>query len=233
MWFLEIGLLLGLFWLAYQGIRVASLLVRSLVTILVGWPRYGRFELVGGIHEPPAGVEGSSLHSLARTRLRRRSRWVCSLQALLGGDFGLAGKYVSGRWRPDLPADAAAPVVNFMAALLDDGAEILGGGSLPGDENVPRVPYLHVRLVDGVSHTVFPELVATLSNKALLMARTPALAALLRLKALEWRREQRIPHHRFAFGLAGSLAMAVRCSSWEKSLRTELSQALLDPSLNF
>lgn len=227
---LELGFLLGLFWLAYQGIRVALLLVRLVVSILVGWPRKGYTELMGGNHEPPAGVTGLSLHSLVRTRLRRRSRWVCSLQALFRGEVGSVSALISGRWAPDLPADSRGPVVNFAAAFFEEGVQILGGGSVPGEEVGKRIVYVHLRRLDGSEWTVFPELLAALSDRALFRERGGSLLALLRLKALEWRKSVGIPHHRFSFGFADTLTLACQLSSWatraESCLR-ESGQALL------
>lgn len=228
----ELGFLLGLLWLAYQGVRAAIKLVRWLVTILVGWPILGRDELVGGIHEPPAGIEGSGLHSPVRARLRRRSRWVRALQQVLGGDFGAVSRLFRRRWTPDLPSDSCGSVVNFMAAFSEDGVEFLGGGTLQGQGgNV--VVYVHVRLEDGSVLTVFPELLASLSNRALFRGRGSALLALLRLKALEWRKEQGLPHHRFSFGLADTLSLAMRSSSWESRSLERVAEARTDALLDF
>lgn len=218
--------------MAYQVVRVAFVLVRLLVSSLVGWPRQGFSELVGDVHEPPAGAGGMSLHALARARLRRRSRWVCALQALLGGEIGAVSAYVSGRWLPDLPGDDASPVVNLLASWTEDGVEILGGGSLSAEgENMEVVPYLHVRRVDGSEFTVFPTLLAALANRAVFRTDSSALLASLKLKALEWRRSVGLPHHRLVFGLADTLALAMLPSSWSNRAKAVLAENGLPTSV--
>jgi hypothetical protein len=167
-----------------------------------------------------SGVEWIPIHSRGRERLRRRSRWVCSLQQALNGEVGAVAALFRGRWVPDLPSLQRGRSVNFLAALTSDGVQFLGGGLCYGkgeDGSSTPVAYVSGQTRDGWEFQVFPSLVAKLSNHALFRTRNAALLALLRLRALEWRREQGLDHYDLAFGLADSVCLASLETAWEVS----------------
>jgi len=123
-------------------------------------------------------------------RLRRRAVWVRRLESVLGAPGGFVGRFVRGRWVPDLPAAGRSPGLNVLLDQFQDGAKILGGGSLRvgGTEDMVagREAYYHVELSDGSREVLFPSLVSKLGSYALLRQRDAALVSALRLRALEW-----------------------------------------------
>jgi len=221
-------------WLAYQACRVALRLVGYVLSKLIGWVFRVKVEVVGGIHDPPAGAYGQPIYAPVRMRLRRRSGWVCRLQAVLEGEVGVVSALRAGRWTPDLPSTESSRLVNFVSSLVEDGVQIQGGGSVMSEGEDPALVY-YVHLVDssGNSFTVFPDLLAALVNRAAFRARTSALTALLRLKALEWRREVKLSHHDFAYGLQDCVSLALRESSWSNKTANYLSYARLTASGQF
>jgi len=111
--------------------------------------------------------------------------------------------------------------------MADEGVHILGGGCVPGEKDGQGVlvPYVHLRRIDGSEFTVFPELLAALTNRALFRESGSALLSYLRLKALEWRREQGIAHHRFAFALADTVSLSCLATSWASRANKTLDEA--------
>jgi hypothetical protein len=173
------------------------------------------------------GVGWRPIHSEARGRLRRRSRWVCCLQRALDGEVGAVAALFRGRWVPDLPSVQCGRSVNFLAALTEDGVKFTGGGLCHGkSEDGAPVPVAYVSgcTSDGRAFQVFPSLVAKLSNHALFRTRNAALLALLRLRALEWRRDLGLDHFDLAFGLADSVCLASSLTSWEVSASRDLAE---------
>lgn len=168
----------------------------------------------------PTGVSPGFLWDDARTRLRRRSRWVRGLQALLGGEVGVVANLVRRRWTPDLPAPGKSPLVNFMAALSEDGVQILGGGSVPAwsdDGVITREAYLTVRLIDGHVATVYPSLLAKLVTLAAFRKRDQSTAALLRMRALEWARATGLSWADFAAGMVDTVCLGLKVPANEQS----------------
>jgi len=98
---------------------------------------------------------------------------------------GTVGRFVRGRWTPDLPSPNNSQGVNLVLASRPDGVKILGGGSVQGKDKT-RVAYLVVEDRDGSVSTVFPELLAALRSYAFLRARESTLVLALRSRALEW-----------------------------------------------
>jgi hypothetical protein len=74
---------------------------------------------------------------------------------------------------------------NLILTHFDEGAKILGGGSVPGKDN-DRVVYYVVELADGSREVVAPELFSSLAAYAFLRERSATLVSALRLRALEW-----------------------------------------------
>jgi len=144
---------------------------------------------------------------------------VRALQALLGGDVGVVSNLVRRRWQPDLPAPEKAPLVNFMAALSEDGVQILGGGSVPAwrdDGVITREAYLTVRLIDGHVATVYPSLLAKLVTLAAFRKRDQATMALLRMRALEWARGVGISWADFAAGMVDTVCLGLKVPAVEQ-----------------
>jgi hypothetical protein len=126
-------------------------------------------------------------------RRRRRAVWVRRLEYVLGGGSASVGGFVRGRWAPDLPSASLSPGANIALSHFGDGAKILGGGSVRGEDktidgkDVPRVhAYFVVELADGSRDVVFPELLSALSSYAFLRERSAPLVSGLRLRAQEW-----------------------------------------------
>jgi len=124
-------------------------------------------------------------------RLRRRARWVRSLECYLGSAPGCVSALVRGRWTPDLTSPARSAAGNLLLSHLEDGVRILGGGSVPcerqkNDDGQTYEGYLVVELSDGSLELVFPELLFHLVSYAFLRERDAVLVSALRLRALDW-----------------------------------------------
>jgi hypothetical protein len=179
------------------------------------WPAWSvpRTELAPSL---PAGVEGDGLGQPALeegeaefrevpvsahlcARPRRRAVWVRRLERVLGVAPGCVGRFVRGRWTPDLPAPEFTLAANLTLSHLEDGAKILGGGSVSCGEN-GRVVYYVLELSDGSRELVAPELFSSLATYAFLRERSAVLVSALRLRALEWCRQQGLSKtHTWAF----------------------------------
>lgn len=155
-------------------------------------------------------------------RPRRRAVWVRRLEKVLGtAPGGVVGRFVKGRWTPDLPSSDLSSGLNLLLASRPDGVKILGGGSVPGsrgDDDV-AVSYFVVEDSSGTVSTVFPDLLGALSSYAFLRARESTLVLALRSRALEWCKKQ---------GLADSVtAVAVETAvswAWGVSPREALAR---------
>lgn len=182
---------------------------------------------------------------LVPVRLRSRALWVRRLEKLLGGGRGCVGRFLAGRWTPDLPSPDAPLDRNFLLWWIRGGARILGGGSVPGREEEafrddgrpwyrdgrrvrlpgPRQVFYHVELRDGSVATVFPELLAKLCAYAFCREREPSLVSALRLRALEWCKEQGFSSVLTMVALAGSLRLAFDLSE-EEDLTVQTLESL-------
>lgn len=139
---------------------------------------------VGGVrvneftHLPVSAATGSA------ARLRRRSRFVRAVEALLGEAPVTVGQLWRGRWTPDLPSSSLSHGANLILGLRAEGVRILGGGSVHTDNPKDGV-YIVCELADGSVEVLFPELVGRLAAYAIFRDRNATLLSALRLRALE------------------------------------------------
>jgi len=179
-----------------------------------------------------AGVADADVTEVATSRLRRRSRWVCSLEDELGGPRGCVGGLFKRRWIPDLPVEQRATIANGLAALVRSGVRFHGGGTVPTQGCEGSEVFLHVELEDGTHHTVFPSLVAELSCFATFRKKDAATLLSLRYRALEWCKSAGLSWWRFQPGFASSVAIAMANSSQEHAalaILKNVAVASLDP----
>jgi len=121
-------------------------------------------------------------------RPRRRAVWVKQLEVSLGAP-GVVGRFVGGRWTPDLPAPYRADDVNQLLAHRADGVKVLGRSTVPGvdrDGNASVYTGYTVELSDGSLDFVLPDLVYALSSYSCFREREATLVLALRSRALEW-----------------------------------------------
>jgi hypothetical protein len=78
---------------------------------------------------------------------------------------------------------------NLVLGHFENGARILGGGSVQRDKGGREV-YLVVELANGSRELVVPELLASLAAYAFLRERNATLVLALRSRALEWCKER-------------------------------------------
>jgi hypothetical protein len=175
------------------------------------------------------GVAGVSVTSgVAGTRLRRRARWVRALQKDLGGRFGVVGEVLRGRWEPDLPDEHGSDVLRYVAASVENGVRILGGGfadvsgPTEGEEETPeqasrRVEkgfYLLVATEAG-DDVVFPHLLGHLRQHSLFRQRDSALLLGLRSRAVEWCRARGLVSWVADLAVASAVSFAMEFSTHE------------------
>jgi len=170
----------------------------------------------------------SRLGAVYSARPRRRARWVRSLEGLLGGAPGSVGRFVRGRWTPDLTSDSVSIGANHVLAHLSDGVKIRGGGSvltktMGGDGRLERQAYIVVDLSDGTREVVFPELLSRLASYCVLRDRNAVLVSALRLRALEWCKSRGLTASVTWCALPGALRFAWEVSPAERRLRAALS----------
>lgn len=122
---------------------------------------------------------------LTPARIRRRARWVNSLQKYLGGRPGVIGKLIRGRWEPDLPSSERTDVANVLLSLVDSELKLLGGGAVPVKGNKGDGVYFVVETPEG-REVVFPHLLGRLSRFSALRCRDSTLWTGLRTRAQEW-----------------------------------------------
>jgi len=152
---------------------------------------------------------------------------VCALQHALNAKVGVVGAIRRGRWRPDLPAPGAPAVVALTSTLLEDGVKILGGGSCPTNAggSAGTEPFLHVVTADGVAHTIYPRLLASLASLATFRTRDWQTLMVLRNRALGWVKEVGMRDLDVVPGFASTIVMAMAVGSSE-SAAVESSGAL-------
>jgi len=165
-----------------------------------------------------------SAHLCARPR--RRAVWVRRLEVVLGVAPGVVGQLVRGRWRPDLPSSELSLGANLILSHFEDGARILGGGSVlakdRGFDGVSSEAYLIVELADGSREVVFPGLVSSLAAYAFLRERSATLVGALRSRAVEWFKGRSLSSDLTWAGLSGSFRFA-----WHVSPRELRAQEML------
>lgn len=140
------------------------------------------------------------------------------MQHALNAEVGIVGALKRGRWRPDLPPLGAADEVAFVSTWMRDGVKLLGGGvtqTIGAGGAVGRQVFVHLRTVDGVDHTVYPQLVARLSSLATFRTRDWQTLMVLRNRALEWGREVGVQATDLAAALASSVVLGAVVSSAE------------------
>jgi hypothetical protein len=162
-----------------------------------------------------------SLH-LVCGRLRRRSRWVRSVEDGLHLPKGSLGMLVRGRWTPDLPSSDNSADLNLVLSHFEDGAKLLGGGVVPGENGVP-VSYYHIELSDGSREVVFPELLSRLSAYALLRQRDAVLISALRMRALDWVKKKGLSQDLCFIVVTSAMRLALEVPVAENSLAVVLS----------
>lgn len=187
-------------------------------------------------HEDEEALAGFSGPSAGHTaRLRRRSRWVRAFQAALGGEVGVVAGYLTGRWTPDLPCQARSVDQAFLLSLFRHGGRVLGGGSVArASEGEPpgSAVYYHVQLPDGAVLTVFPALVATLSQLASFRKRDGSTLSVLRHRAIRWFKENGMDPVEASFGFYGSIALGMYVPVGEETAGSWLRRHKLASSLS-
>jgi hypothetical protein len=197
-----------------QTVVLTVLQVTAILTVWLWWPwdmlrshgehtrsaeapcgMAGGGDLTSGLGVSGAHA-GMALEEATASRLRRRTRWVRSLECSLGGEIGCVGKLVRGRWRPDLASPERNHAVNLLLSHFDNGARLLGGGVRSSvrpvrvegtdGEEVRTEAYFVLELADGSREVVFPELLFALASYAFLRERDALLVGSLRLRALDW-----------------------------------------------
>jgi len=192
-------------------------------------PRASEFDgelLEGGLFEVnvpgEVGVRRTPVSGhLHAPRLRSRAVWVRRFEAILGEAPGVVGAFVRGRWVPDLPDHERSTAANFILTGQENGAKILGGGSVQtlveGRGGIEI--YYHVELADGSREVVFPELLSKLSSYALLRQRNADLLSALRLRALEWCRGHGLSGPAAYMAVVSAIKLAWHVSPSERRLR--------------
>lgn len=172
-----------------------------------------------------AGVSVTS--GVAGTRLRRRARWVRALQRDLGGRFGVVGEVLRGRWEPDLPSDHGSDVLRYVAASVENGVRILGGGFADigphEEEKETRERYLRrceecfylLVSTEGGDDVVFPHLLGHLRQHSLFRQRDSALLLGLRSRAVEWCRARGLVSWVADLAVASAVSFAMELSTHE------------------
>jgi len=173
------------------------------------------------------GVAGASVTSgVAGTRLRRRARWVRALQEELGGRFGVVREVLRGRWEPDLPEEHGSDVLRYVAASVENGVKILGGGFVrvgPGDED-ETVEHRRLReekgfyllvSTEGADDVVFPHLLGFLRQHSLFRQRDTSLLLGLRSRAIDWCRARGFDSWVSDVAVASAVPLALEPSTHE------------------
>lgn len=159
------------------------------------------------VSEAPAGA-----------RLRRRARWVLSLNPDKQRRY--LGAILKGSWTPDLTQEFAHPRFAQLVAAREGGLKFLGGGTveIPAVEGKECKTLSYVNAIhDGVVFRLFPELLAKLSLYATFRARGATLVAALRTRATEWCKLEKLPAELAAETVAPTVAIALSPSAQEKA----------------
>jgi len=158
---------------------------------------------------------------LCSSRLRSRSAWVCSLEAVLNLRRGQVGELLRGRWTPDLPSPEYPAGLNVVLSQLKDGATLLGGGEVRG-QGGGRVCYYHLGLPDGSRELLFPSAVSKLAAYALLRQRDATLVSALRLRALEWCKSEGLADDLRLIVVSSTMRLVLECTVADDSLSSVL-----------
>jgi len=179
------------------------------------------------IAQTEAAGSGASRHTpvslhLTCNRLRRRSRWVAGLEAVVGVRRGQLSALARGRWTPDLPSANYDSSLNLILSMFEDGAVLLGGGVVQCEDG-SFVPYKHIELSDGSRELVFPELLSKLSGYALLRQRDAVLVSALRLRALDWCKKRELPKDLVFMVVTSAMRLALEVPPAESVLAQSLA----------
>lgn len=175
---------------------------------LAPW-RFDNKELVAQRRQVP--VETVTATGVAR--LRARSRWTNAISSSLGLDKGKLGAFFAGRWTPDLIDRVGYDARSFLAALILNGATVLGGGWLVNnsqtgeEEQVEKTCFVRIRL-GPQEHVICPDLLARLSTYSCFRKRDASLIAALRARALEFLKDRRIDEWGAALVMPSTVALA-------------------------
>lgn len=164
-------------------------------------------------------------------RLRRRARWVSSLQDYLGGRDGCVGRLVKGRWLPDLPETGRPASVNAVLATLDGGAKLLGGGAVRTTDPAICEPFLVVQMEHG-REIIVPNLLGSLCRHTFGRERDAALLATLRSRAIEWCKDKKVCSFEQPLLIPGHVALALRSTAPERFAQESLAAAGLSLCLD-
>jgi len=167
--------------------------------------------------EDEGGLSLSSA-ALVAGRLRRRARWVRTLEGVLGGRCGVVASVIRGRWVPDLPSTRRSPVASALLGNLKNGAKLLGGGVVAntGGETPRNEVYYVLELPEGDSVLVFPDLLSRLQSYSVFRQRDAALLAALRARAREWCKLS-LPAWVWPLAIPGAVALATMTTEAEES----------------
>lgn len=192
-----------------------------------GLPEGTQFALAEGlVHCSTSGALSSV------PRLRPRGRATRALQGLLQGPVGSVGKFIRGRWVPDLPASRRSPVLNALLATSGSEMKLLGVGVIQSTvAPVDNYVYVVVETPEG-RELVFPALAARLSQYSLLRERTPELLRGLRARAVDWLKESKLPGWVGPLVLPTAVARACLKLSTETLAETMLEKAGLSSLLS-
>jgi hypothetical protein len=189
-------------------------------------------EIGGNAHPETDQVSlEEAVRAIGERRLRRRGKWVNLLSETLGLRTGTLGKFLHGRWTPDLPKQGSK-LSSFMA-LFPNGVRLSCHGEIEvsrgsdvgvaGDSGATTVlPFAGFDFPDGEVLAV-PELVCKLMAYSVFRKRDGSLLSALRYRALEWFRENRVSPIDTARLMAGSVALGFMISVQEESARQILS----------
>lgn len=177
---------------------------------------------------PQLDVVGAS-SGAAVVRLRRRARWVNSLQESLGLDRGVLGALLAGRWTPDLPGDEAH-VCSKFGSLLANGARVLGAGWCEPEPGAPLgdgveggCSFVRMGFPHEVEVLAVPELVGDLWACAAFRVRDGALVSSLAWRAKRWLEGRGLTGLDVSSLLFGSVAVACCLTSAEEGARRLLA----------
>ncbi|QUP79245.1 hypothetical protein [Colletotrichum higginsianum ssRNA virus 1] len=186
-------------------------------------PELALAHLRGTYYAAAAQVKHSSLTAggFTASRIRRRSKWVGSLQSFLGGRPGVVGELIKGRWTPDLPNERRALSANAVLATLAGESKLLGGGVVPTSDPDVHEPFLVVETRTG-REVIVPSLLGRLARYSCFRERNPALLAGLRSRAQEWCADKKVADCVLPLIIPGACAMAFLKSAPEMSAEDSL-----------
>lgn len=158
-------------------------------------------------------------------RLRRRARWVRALEGALGGRHGVVGRFVRGRWTPDLPSDTTATANAYLSGTIPNGVRCLGGGTFKGNEEAEPVVYLVLDDGEDVQLCV-PELLGRLRLYSLFRKRDDVLLGALRTRAVEWCRNRGLASWVSDLMVGPTVGFAMQPSTHEEVASSRVHRAM-------